>query len=547
MLNGKASPLRAVSRPTPPPPAPVARAKVVAGAAHPPVHPSSLAPRPDPAIVAGMDGLRPRLPQLHLLIVDDDAPVRHACTEIAGSLGFVTLAADSVPSARSVLARSPIDLVLLDLKLPGGGGLVLLEEIRARHPETIVIVMTAYATVNSAVEAMRTGAGDYLTKPFSLEELSAVLERAAHLRAFDTESRALRERLRSGQGMGSLIGNSPAMEKLYRILSKVANTTHPVLILGETGTGKELVARSIHGNGPAADKPFIAIDCGSQLPAMIEAELFGYAKGAVPGTSRAKQGLLVAAEGGTVFLDEIAELPLEVQSKLLRALQERAVRPLGSMTPVPIQARILAATNRDLEALIASGHFRKDLYFRLGVVNLRIPPLRERQGDIPLLAAHTLDRMRRENGVPYTIADDALHLLMEYAWPGNVRELTHAIERACALSSGPVIHLGDFPTQLQDHQRHAQQLQEEARQLRARHAAGLAALPPESAAGVHSVVSIAELEKQAILNTIRELRGDKLMAARLLGIGKTTLYRKLKEYGLSDDPTLSGRSSNMSL
>jgi two-component system response regulator HydG len=494
-----------------------------------------------------MDDVRPRLPQLHLLIVDDDAPVRHACTEIANSLGFVTLAADSVPSARSVLARSPIDLVLLDLKLPGGGGLVLLEEVRARHPETIVVVMTAYATVDSAVEAMRTGAGDYLTKPFSLEELSAVLERAAHLRAFDAESRALRERLRSGQGMGSLIGNSPAMEKLYRILSKVANTTHPVLILGETGTGKELVARSIHGNGPAADKPFIAIDCGSLVPSMIEAELFGYARGAFPGATRAKQGLLVAAEGGTVFLDEVAELPMEVQSKLLRALQERAVRPLGAPLPVPIQARVLAATNRDLEALVASGQFRKDLYFRLGVVNLRIPPLRERKGDIPLLAAHTLDRMRRENGIAYVIADDALHLLMEYDWPGNVRELTHAIERACALSSGPVVHLGDFPTQLQDHQRHAQQLQEEARQMRARHAAGLGAPPQEASVNVHSVLSIAELEKQAILNTIRELKGDKLMAARLLGIGKTTLYRKLKEYGLSDDPTLSGPSTGMSL
>ena len=473
-------------------------------------------------------------PTLEVLIVDDDAPVRKACAEIASSMGFHTSAADSVHAARTCLARGQVDLMLLDLRLPGGGGLALLEEVRATHPETVVIVMTAFATVTSAVDAMRLGAGDYLTKPFTLEELTTVLERAAQRRAFDAESRSLREKLRNGKGMGMLVGRSPAMEKLYRILSKVAYSSHPVLILGESGTGKELIARSIHANGPNASRPFIPVDCGSLVPTLIESELFGHVKGAFTGANRAKTGLLVAADHGTVFLDEIGELPLDLQAKLLRALQEREVRPVGATHSVAISARIVAATNRDLAAMVQSGRFRKDLYFRLNVVNIRVPALRERKPDIPLLAAHVLDRMRRENGLTYTFADDALRLLMEYDWPGNVRELEHAIERACALSSGPVLHIGDFPTQMQDHRLHA--VPEGADELTWRSTA--AGPPGEESGSGHGVVSIAEMEKQAILNTIRQLKGDKLMAAKLLGIGKTTLYRKLKEYGLGEDQGL---------
>jgi len=465
-----------------------------------------------------------RRPVLQVLVVDDDPIVRQACAEIAISMGFITLVAESLPAARSILARQSIDLLLLDLKLPGGSGLLLLEEIRSRYPETVVVVMTAYATVNSAVEAMRIGASDHLTKPFSLEELSLVLERSAQRRAFDLESRALRDRLRTGTGMGTLVGRAPAMEKLYRILSKVASSTHPVLILGESGTGKEMVARSIHANGPNSGKPFIAVDCGSLVPTLIESELFGYVKGAFTGANRSKTGLLAAAEGGTVFLDEIGELPLDLQTKLLRALQEKEIRPVGATHPVPIAARVLAATNRDLTAMVATGRFRKDLYFRLNVVNIRIPPLRERKSDIPLLAAHVLERMRRDNGMVYTFADDALRLMGEYEWPGNVRELEHAIERACALSSGPVLHMADFPTQLQDHRN---QIDQEA--------VVEATRVQQPATPDHGVVSIAALEKQAILTTIRQLKGDKLMAARLLGIGKTTLYRKLKEYGIDEN------------
>jgi two-component system response regulator HydG len=346
----------------------------------------------------------------------------------------------------------------------------------------------------------------------------------------DAESRSLREQMRSSSGAGDLIGRSPAMEKLYRILSKVAHTSHPVLILGESGTGKELVARSIHNHGSSADKPFIPVDCGSLVPSLIESELFGYVKGAFTGANRSRTGLLAAADGGTVFLDEIGELPLDLQARLLRALQEKEIRPVGSNQAVPINARILAATNRDLAAMVETGHFRKDLFFRLNVVNLRIPPLRERKADIPLLAAHILERLQRESGFTYTFADDALRMLMDYDWPGNIRELEHAIEHACALSSGPVVHLKDFPTQIQNHRQHQLHGQSES----VAGAQEACPTPPDS----RQVVSIAELEKNAILNTIRQLKGDKLMAARLLGIGKTTLYRKLKEYGLGENHSL---------
>jgi two-component system response regulator HydG len=380
---------------------------------------------------------------------------------------------------------------------------------------------------------MRIGAGDYLTKPFALEELVTVLDRAAERTHFDVESRRLRDKLRSPKGSGHLIGRAPEMEKLYRILSKVANTQHPVLIVGESGTGKELVARSIHFNGPNAQRAFVPVDCGSLVPELIESELFGYVKGAFMGASRSpathsKEGLLTAADGGTVFLDEVSELPIELQAKLLRALQERAVVPVGATESVPVSARVLAATNRNLVAMVEAGRFRKDLYFRLNVVNLRIPPLRDRKDDIPLLVQHFLERAQRENGKTYTVSPEALRAIVAYHWPGNVRELESAIERACALSSGPIVHMGDLPTQLHDFAMHSRAGRVEGADPETRAEAG-------SDASGRGIVSIAKMEKQAILGTIRELKGDKLMAAKLLGIGKTTLYRKLKEYGFDDD------------
>ncbi len=352
------------------------------------------------------EGMAP--PRLHVLVVDEDHRLRMTCLAVAEEMGFATVGADSLASAQAILKYRKIDLVLLDLNLPAGGGLVLLEKVKALYPDTAVVVMTAFATVASAVEAMRIGAGDYLTKPFATEELTAVLERAAQRRNFDAESRVLRERLRSQQGEGGLVGQSPEMEKLYRMLSKVAYTTHPVLILGESGTGKELVARAVHFNGPNAAKPFVTVDCSSLVPNLMESELFGHVKGAFTGADRTKEGLLASAEGGTIFLDEIGELPLDMQAKLLRALQQKEVRPVGATQARPISARVLAATNRDLATMVEQGRFRKDLYFRLNVVNLRIPPLRERREDIPLLAMYFVEKLTQEKEMAYTVSDETL-------------------------------------------------------------------------------------------------------------------------------------------
>jgi two-component system response regulator HydG len=287
-----------------------------------------------------------------------------------------------------------------------------------------------------------------------------------------------------------------------------------VLILGESGTGKELVARSIHFSGPHRDQPFVPVDCGSLVPSLIESELFGYVKGAFTGANKAKDGLLAVAEGGTVFLDEVGELPIDLQAKLLRALQEKEIRPVGGTRSIPINARILAATNRDLEQAVAQGNFRRDLYFRLNVLTLRIPPLCSRKQDVPLLVGHFLERMTRSTGVQRNVSDDALKLMLAYDWPGNVRELQNSLERACALTSGPTIHAADLPTQIQNWRSQVE-----------------SAAAAEHAKAAHGILPIAEMEKCAILGAIEQLHGDKLEAARLLGIGKTTLYRKLKEYG----------------
>ncbi|MGO9208988.1 MAG: sigma-54-dependent transcriptional regulator [Terriglobales bacterium] len=450
---------------------------------------------------------------LNLLIVDDERSVRDGCREVAQSLGFSTFVAEKAEHAYRVLEAQNIDVVLLDMRLPGGAsGLEILQQIKSRKPEAEIIVITGYGTVQSAVHAMKLGAYDYVTKPFNLEELRLLLERVATHLKLASENRLLREKIKSKQGFGGIVGRSPEMEKLYRMIAKVSRSAHPVLVQGESGTGKELVVRAIHFTGPFRDQPFIPVDCGSLVPTLIESELFGYVRGAFTGAVRSKEGLLSIAQGGTVFLDEIAELPVDLQSKLLRAIQEKEIRPVGSTKSMPINVRILAATNRDLETAVQEGKFRKDLYFRLNVVTLRIPPLRERKQDIPLLVSHFLEKLARSSGVQRTISDEAMKLMLAFDWPGNVRELENCLERACALSSGPLMQVADLPTGIQNAQLHS----------------AVGSLPS------NRIVTIAEMEKQAILGTIDQLQGDKLMAAKLLGIGKTTLYRKLKEYSSQD-------------
>ncbi len=444
---------------------------------------------------------------LNLLIVDEDRLVREACREAATALGYRTSTSQSAEQALWLIDSQTIDVVLFDLNLPDAGRLDILREIKHRRPDIEVIVVSANATVDSAVLAMKNGAYDYMAKPFGLRELKHLLERVeAHLK-LKVENRRLSERIKSDKGFGNIIGRAPEMDKLYRIIGKAAQSAHPVLILGESGTGKEMVARAIHYSGPSRGGPFVPVDCGSLVPTLIESELFGYAKGAFTGAMQSKEGLLAIAHGGTVFLDEVGELPIDLQAKLLRALQEKEIRPVGSTKQVPINVRILAATNRDLEQAVDQGEFRRDLYFRLNVLSLRIPPLRERREDIPLLAKTLLARVSRVSGRKHELSDDAMKVLLAYDWPGNVRELENCIERCCAMNSGPAIHTADLPSSITGV------------------SAKLANKAPQT-----RIVPIADLEKQAVLSAIVQLNGDKLTAAKLLGIGKTTLYRKLKEY-----------------
>lgn len=464
-----------------------------------------------PSVFVPPDPLPSESPTLlNLLIVDDDRLVRDACRDAATALGYHTNTCQSADQALWLIGSQAIDIVLLDLNLPDPGRQDILREMKHRRPDIEVIVASANATVDSAVQAIKNGAYEYIAKPFGLRELKLLLERVgAHLK-HKVENRGFSERLKANKGFGKIIGRAPEMHMLYRVIGKAAHSAHPVLILGESGTGKEMVARAIHYSGPYRDKPFIPVDCGSLVPTLIETELFGYVKGAFTGAAQSKPGLLTIAEGGTVFLDEVGELSVDLQAKLLRALQEKEIRPVGSTKQVPINVRILAATNRDLERAVAQGEFRRDLYFRLNVLSLRIPPLRDRREDIPLLAETLLAHVSHVSGRKHELTDDVMKALMAYDWPGNVRELENCIERCCAMNSGPVIGTADLPGSIR----------------------GGSAQPSDGGPEAR-IAPIFDLEKQAILGAIAQLHGDKLMAAKLLGIGKTTLYRKLKEYGES--------------
>jgi two-component system response regulator HydG len=442
---------------------------------------------------------------LSLLVVDDEVVTRSLCAEVAAQAGLEVRSSETTEQALEILEQYPVDILVTDLKVPQLGGIDLLKRVRATYPQVAVMVLTQYGTIETAVEATRLGALDYVTKPFHVEDFRTKIERVVHSIERDQENRVLREELRTRPGFGGLIGVALKMQRVYRLIEKVSQHTYPVLILGESGTGKELVARSIHFSGLRRARPFVPVDCSALVPTLIEAELFGYVKGAFTGAQHSKQGLLEAAGDGTLFLDEIGDLPVDLQAKLLRALQEREIKPVGATERVAIRARVIAATNRDLEAAVRGGSFRQDLYFRLNVVQIKLPPLRERKSDIPVLANTFLEKFSDSKSSVRTISEDAMRRLMAYDWPGNVRELENAVERAVALGSGPILHVGDLPSNLQ----YAQ---------------------PERFPDQGELVPLEELERRAIFNALRETSGDKLAAARMLGIGKTTLYRKLKQY-----------------
>ena len=458
-------------------------------------------------MAAGIEAALARHAAATVLIVDDEDATRNLCQDVVMEAGFRAKVASTTEQAIDILDEGPIEIVITDLRVPAIGGINLLKRVREHHPETAVIVLTQYGTIESAVEATKNGAADYVTKPFHIPELRGKLDRVAHSLEIDQENRVLREQLRSRPGFGGLIGLSAKMQRVYRMIEKVSNHNYPVLVLGESGTGKELVAKSIHFLGERKNRPFVPVDCSALVPTLIESELFGYVKGAFTGASHSKQGLMEVAGDGTLFLDEIGDLPIDLQAKLLRALQEREVKPVGSTERVPISTRVIAATNRDLESAVRNGQFRQDLFFRLNVVQVKMPPLRERKTDIPLLVNAFLEKFSDSKDGPRTISEDAMVHLTAYDWPGNVRELENAIERAVALGSGPILHVGDLPSNLQY---------------------GTAEKLPQSG----ELVPLDEMERRAIFRAMRESGGDKMAAAKVLGIGKTTLYRKLKQYDI---------------
>src|SRR3984957_14347886 len=385
-----------------------------------------------------------------LLVVDDEQSIRRLCMTIGTALGFSCTEAESAEAALPRLEADTPDLVLTDLKLPTQTGVALLKQTKAMLPRTEVAIMTGHGSIESAVDAMKLGAYDYIEKPFRVEKIRMLLQRMAEKVRRVTENQFLRERVNTEENLDGIIGTSANIQDVLRMISRLKDTRTPVLISGESGTGKELVARAIHFRGALAQAPFLAVDCGSLVPTLMESELFRYEKGAFTGAIKSKAGLFQAADGGTIFLDEIGELPLEMQAKLLRVLQEKEVRPVGSNEKVSIDVRVIAATNRDLEAAYRNGTFRKDLYFRLNVVTVHIPALRERRSDIPMLTHHFLGRYAQ--GAQTQVSAAAMKSLLQYDWPGNVRELENCVARPVALGDGKLIDVADLPPAIRTEQ-----------------------------------------------------------------------------------------------
>jgi two-component system, NtrC family, response regulator AtoC len=447
-----------------------------------------------------------------LLVVDDEQSIRRLCMTIGNTLGYSCTEAESAESALAQLESDAPDLILTDLKLPTMSGVELLRQTKIHLPHAEVAIMTGHGSIESAVDAMKIGAYDYIEKPFRVEKMRLLLQRMAEKVKLVTENEFLRERVSAEENLDGIIGNSPIIQDVMRMISRLKDTRTPVLISGESGTGKELAARAIHFKGSMAQTPFVAVDCGSLVPTLMESELFGYEKGAFTGATKSKAGLFQSANGGTIFLDEIGELPLEMQAKLLRVLQEKEVRPVGSNEKIAVDVRVIAATNRDLESAYKTGTFRKDLYFRLNVVTLHLPALRERRSDIPVLVHHFLDRYAK--GSHINVTPGAMKCLLHYEWPGNVRELENCIARALTLGDGGSIDFADLPPAIRTEQpEQAQRLAQDSGSL--------------------SSVALADMERITILRVFEQANGDKALAGKMLGISRATLYRKLKRYHIS--------------
>jgi DNA-binding NtrC family response regulator len=444
-----------------------------------------------------------------ILIVDDEKNTREGLAR-ALRRSYEVLIAESGATALNILSEKPVDVMLSDLRMPGMDGMTLMQRALANSPQLICILLTAYGNIETAVDAMRHGATDFLTKPVNLEQLEMVLQRVLRSRRAETENVQLREQLDSKFGMENIIGSSPEMQQIFDTVRQVAASRATVLIQGESGTGKELIAKAIHRLSPRKNGAFVPVHCAALSSTLLESELFGHEKGAFTGAAERRKGRFELADGGSLFLDEIGEVDASVQVKILRALEERRFERVGGQESIDVDTRLIAATNRDLKKMVADGKFREDLYYRLYVVVIHLPALRERTGDIPLLLKHYLDTFNQENGRTIDgFSPDALDLLTAYRWPGNVRELRNVVEQMVVLSRSQRIGVRDLPAHI-------------------REAGNSCELGPVETGSLES------LEKRAIQQALKEAGGNRTHAAEKLGISRRTLHRKIAEYGFTE-------------
>jgi len=444
-----------------------------------------------------------------VLVVDDEKNSREGLAR-ALRRAYVVRVAESGAAALKILSEEHVDVMLSDLRMPVMDGMTLMQRALAGSPDLICILLTAYGSVETAVDAMRHGAADFLTKPVNLGELELVLKRVLRSREAESENRQLREQLDSKFGMENIVGNSPAMQEVFDTVRQVAGSRATVLVQGESGTGKELIAKAIHQLSTRKHGAFVPVHCAALSSTLLESELFGHEKGSFTGATELRKGRFEMADGGSLFLDEVGEIDSSVQVKLLRALEERAFERVGGQETIEVDTRLIAATNRDLKQMVAEGTFREDLFYRLHVVAIELPPLRKRVGDIPLLLSHFLAAFNAENGRSIEgFSSEALELLQAYDWPGNVRELRNAVEQMVVLSRGQRIGVRDLPVHVRD--------------------AGDEGQRVVAASG-----TLEEMEKQAIMQTLKAVGGNRTRAAEQLGISRRTLHRKIVEYGFAE-------------
>ena len=461
-----------------------------------------------------------------ILIVDDEASMLELLEIMLAKEGYAVAAARSGAEAIQQLGQEPFDLVITDVQMPDVSGIEVLRKAREATPDAAVIMITAFGSAESAVEAMKEGAYDYVTKPFKVDEITLVIKNALERRNLSRENLLLKKELKTRYNFSNIIGSSAEMLKVYNLIQRVAATRTNVLIVGESGTGKELVAKAIHYNSPRKDKPFVTINCGAIPESLMESELFGHKKGSFTGAVANKLGLFEVANEGTVFLDEIGELTPPIQVKLLRAIQERTFKPVGSTEDITVDVRIISATNKELEKEVAAGHFREDLFYRLNVIQIKLPPLRDRRDDIPILAQHFLEKYAKELGKDIRkISAEALTLLGGYGFPGNVRELENIIERSVALESTNVVLQESLPVFL-------------ARKDDGRGA--LSAVPEIPPEGVNLEDLVGALERTLLLKALEKTNGVKKKAAKLLKISFRSMRYRLEKYGIDAKDELTG-------